>query len=728
MSWESLRSSLRTRVQAEHEHASNASIIGAMARLSAIAGVMVAALLIPATTFVAVTANNLSQQALDLPLELRQTPNPQTTRLLASNGDLLAYFYNENRQDVPLKEISPNMQNAILSIEDNRFYQHGAIDLKGTIRALINNASDGQTQGGSSITQQLVKLTLVQQATTTEQQKAATEKTTARKIRELKYAISYEKTHTKKEILERYLNIAYFGDGAYGISAAAFHYFSVSPDKLTVQQAATIAGLVKNPVQFDPNAYPERALQRRNTVLSVMARLGKISDHYAELLMAKPLQLKITKYPNGCVSTVAAFSCDYIRRYLLAEPALGATADERKQKLLTGGLTIRSNIDIRMQKAANKAVKKTVDAKDKAIGALAMVEPGTGKVRSVAQSRPLGSDAKKGESSIDFAVPTAYGSSGGFQAGSTFKMFTVNAALKKGLPVSQSYNSPGKLTMPSGTYFDCEGNGTAPWPVNNSTGNGRFNMYSGTRKSVNTYFAQLEKATGLCEVVQSAESMGIQVPKTQQVPSFTLGVVSVSPLDMAAAYATAASGGEYCKPQPIASITDLNDKTIKKYTPQCTRVMSKDDAAQINDILRGVQEPGGFGYDLGGTGLNIPSAAKTGTTSDNQAVWYVGYTPELVTASMIAGVNSKGQPRSLVGRTLNGRTFDFHSVGGSSLAGPMWKLAMGVIQNFLTPTNFDTPPDRQPVATSPKKKTKKAPVDTTPTKPTTKPGGGPPPP
>ena len=711
MSWETLRSSLRTRVQTEHAHASNASIIGAMARLSAIAGIMVAALLIPATTFVAVTANNLSKQALDLPLELRQTPNPQTSRLLASNGDLLAYFFNENRQDVPLKEISPNMQTALISIEDSRFYHHGAIDIKGTLRALVNNASDGQTQGGSSITQQLVKLTLVQQATTAEQRKAAIEKTTSRKIRELKYAISYEKSHTKKEILERYLNIAYFGDGAYGISAAAFHYFSVNPDKLSVLQAATLAGLVKNPDQFNPSVYPERAIQRRNTVLGVMAKLGKITSTEAEELMAKPLQLKITKYPNGCVSTVAEFSCDYIRRYLLTEPALGATPDERKQKLLTGGLTIKSNIDIRMQKAANKAVTQTVKPKDKAIGALALLEPGTGKVRGLAQSRPMGRDKKKGETYLNFTVPTAYGESNGFQAGSTFKFFTDAAALKKGIDVSKTYKSPQHLNVPPGTYFDCEGGGTSVWPVSNSTGTGTFNMYTGTRRSVNTYFAQLERDTGLCNVVQMAESMGIKVPRTQQVPSFTLGVVNVSPLDMAAAYATAASGGEYCTPKPVNAIVDTNGKTIKKYSPDCTKIMSKDDAAQLNDILRGVQQPGGFGY-ANGTALNIPSAAKTGTTSDNQSVWYVGYTPELVTASMIAGAKSNGNPRSLVGATLHGRPVSFHSAGGSSLAGPMWKIAMGAIQDYLTPTNFDRPPKGQPVIVVPKKKDKKPAGDT----------------
>lgn len=725
MFWDDVSASARRLAQTEKPPRSNGAVVGSMARLSVLAGIIIAAILIPATTFVAVTANHVSNGIVDLPLKLADEPNPQTTRLLASNGKLLAYFYKENRQDVPLKDIAPVMQNALISIEDSRFYEHGALDVKGTFRALVNNASDGQTQGGSSITQQLVKLTLVTQATTKAQRKAATEKSPARKLRELKLAIEYEKTHTKKEILERYLNIAYFGDGAYGISAAAYHYFSTSPDKLNVRQAATLAGLVKNPDQFNPHFYPERALQRRNTVLAVMGKLGKITNAQAEKYEAQPLDLKITKYPNGCVSTQAEFSCDYVRRYLLKQSVLGDTTAQRKQRLERGGLTIKTNIDVRMQKAINHAVTSTVKPKDKAIASMALVEPGTGKVRGVAQSRPMGRDKKKGQSFIDFAVPRAYGYSGGFPAGSTFKMFTVAAALKQGIKVSQTFNSPGHKVMPAGSYFDCDGGGTAAWTVNNSTGNGVMNMYTGTRKSVNTYFAQLEKKAGLCNVVKAAESMGITVPFTKthsdQVGPFTLGVTDVSPLDMAAAYATPASGGLYCKPQPVAAIVDLNGKTIKKFTPQCTRVMSKDDAAQVNDILRGLQQPGGFGYDLGGTGLRIPSAAKTGTTQDNKAVWYNGYTPELAAASMIAGVSSKGIPKSLANVTINGRLLNFEAVGGSSLAGPMWAKAMHVIQNYLSPVNFKTPPEHQPAA--PKKEKKKDTVKPG-DQPTEKPGGG----
>ncbi|WP_162891347.1 transglycosylase domain-containing protein [Aeromicrobium sp. A1-2] len=706
MSWDEIRSSLRQAARREKQHDGPLSIIGTMALLSAVVGVLLAAVVIPGTALFAATANNVSNAIVDLPLRLDDQPNAQTTRLLASNGDLIAYFYEENRQDIPLDKISPVMQDALLSIEDARFYQHGALDLKGTLRALVNNASEGQTQGGSSITQQLVKLTLVSQATTKEQRLAAIKKSTSRKIRELKLAISYEEQHTKKEILERYLNLAYFGDSAYGISAASYHYFSVSPAKLNVRQAATLAGLVKNPVEFDPGVYPEKALARRNTVLAVMARLGKITEADATKYQAEPLGLKITEYPNGCVSTVAEFSCDYVRRYLLTQDALGADTEERQRALERGGLTIKSTIDVDKQKATNKAVTATVKAKDGAIGALAMIEPGTGAVRALTQSRPMGRDKKKGQSFINFTVPTAYGDSGGFPAGSTFKMFTVAAALKQGISVGQSFNSPSKMTVPSGTYFDCEGRGTSPWPVSNSTSSGVMNMYTGTRLSVNTYFAQLEKKAGLCNTVRAAESMGITVPEQDIVGPFTLGVTSVSPLDMAAAYATAASGGMYCEPLPVTEIVDASGKTVKKFKPSCKRVLTEDQAAQINDILRGVQEPGGFGFS-NGTGLRVASAAKTGTTQDNKAVWYAGYTPDLATAAMIAGVSSNGNPKSLAGVTINGRFLNFGSVGGSSLAGPMWAKAMQAIQGSLDGENFQRPPQGKPAPPKVEKKEKK---------------------
>lgn len=697
MAWHDVGDSIKKVASSEPQPTSRLGVIGSIGWLSVLAGVIVAAVFVPGTAFLANTSERVSKDVIDLPLSLQDLPNPQTTRLVAADGSRLAYFYQENRQDVPLDGIAPIMQKAIVSIEDYRFFEHGALDLKGTMRALMNNASDGSTQGGSSITQQLVKLSLVQQAATDEQRKAATEVSTARKIRELKLAIKYEEKYSKKEILEHYLNIAYFGDGAYGVNAAAYHYFSVSPDKLTPAQAATLAGLVQNPEQYNPRVYPERALQRRNTVLAVMGRLGVLPADEAERLAATPIGLKITSFPNGCVDSVASFSCDYVRRFLLQEPALGATVKERQAMLERGGLTIKSNIDPSMQKAVNKAVKKYVGAKDKAIGSLALVEPGTGKVRAIGQSRSMGRDKKKGQTFINFSVPRRYGDSNGFQGASTFKMFTASAAIEDGLSTGTSFNSPQTITMPSGSYFDCDGNGTGPWEkLKNSTGSGTYDMVRGLRNSVNTYFAQLEKKVGLCESVTMAKKMGLPVrePNLKEgdpgsyVPSFTLGVMDVSPLDMAAAYATPAAGGIYCTPAPVAEILDRNGKSIKKYTTDCKRVMKKETAAKINAILVGLQQPGGFGYNRG-TGLPIPSAAKTGTNNDAKAVWYVGYTPELAAASMIAGINSKGQPSRLAGATLRGRVVSYQDAAGSALAGPQWKAAMGPIAENLTPAKFD---------------------------------------
>ncbi len=703
MPWEDVADSVRRSVETVEVPTRRAEALVGLVRWSVLAGLLVAAMLVPAAAFAGVTMSRLTQAIIDLPADLADDPAAQTTRVLSSNGKKMAYFYRENRQDVPLAQISSTMQQAILAIEDNRFYSHGALDLQGTVRAAINNATSGPTQGGSSITQQLVKLTLVQQARTQEEIEAATEPSLTRKLRELKLATQYEREHSKDEILERYLNIAYYGDGAYGIDAAARHWFSTSAAELTTKQAALLAGLVKNPSYYDPKRSPERATQRRNTVLAVMAEQGKLSSADAQRLMAEPLGLKVTAFAAGCASATdnAAFACDYVRRFLLQEPALGQTVAERAAVLERGGLTIESTIDPLMQRAIHAAVTSTVAPTDRAIGAQALVEPGTGKVRGVAQSRPMGRDVDAGQSYINFAVPTAFGDSAGFQAGSTFKLFTTAAALKKGIKVNKTYNAPKRLTIPGRTFRTCAGGVVVdPWPVSNSTVSGKMNMYTGLRKSVNTYYAQLERDTGLCDVIETAQSMGVVVPDRDQVGPFTLGVTDVSPLTMAAAYAVPASGGIYCRPLPVDRILDMKGQVVKTYTKQCRRVLPPKIAAQINDILEGLQRPGGFGY-ANGTGLSIPSAAKTGTTNSNRAVWYVGYTPRLVAASMIAGADDQGRPRSLAGATLRDTPISFSQVGGSSLAGPMWKKAMGAIEPHLPPTDFAPPPEDNPDGKNP---------------------------
>jgi membrane peptidoglycan carboxypeptidase len=664
------------------------SHLGVIVAVSVVLGVLTAGLVVPLVGAVGYGTSATARSMKNLPAELKAAPLAQRTRVLDREGNPIATFYDENRVNVPLTQVAPAMRRAIIAIEDYRFYQHGALDLKGTMRAFVNNqTSSGGTQGGSSITQQMAKMTLLTQAKTAAERKAATENTYQRKIQELRHAIAFEQNYSKDWILERYLNLAYFGDGAYGVQAASRHYFGVRASKLNVVQAATLAGLVKNPVGFDPTTYPDRALARRNVVLERMAELHVIEPAVAQKYVKQPLGLHVQRSRNGCLGTKAAFFCDYVRRYLLADPSLGKTVQDRAQLINSGGLTIKTTVDLAFQRAADQATADAVNPRDQAIGALAMVQPGTGEVMGISQSRPMGRDKKKGQTFLNYVVDDKYGDSGGFQAGSTFKIFVLAAALEQGLPTSTSFNSPAQVQIPQNDFADCDGPYpvTSTWNPHNSTSNGTFDMYKGTQLSVNTYFAQLERRTGLCEPYALAKAMGVDLsdPAHERVPSFTLGVANVSPLEMAGAYATVAARGEHCDPRPVTRVLNADGKVFKNYPKQCTQVMQQSTADAINDILKGVMAPGGFGQALN---LDKQSAGKTGTIQDNAAVWFDGYTPALATAAMIAGANSQGQPITLNGQSVGGTYIDV--AHGSTVAGPMWAQAMRAVQDKLPDETF----------------------------------------
>ncbi len=307
-----------------------ASHLAVMAVVSAILGVLVAGLAIPFAGVVGVAAKDVSKGMVNLPAELEAKELAQKTRIYDANGNLIASLYDQNRINVPLSQISRKMVQAIVGIEDYRYYNHGAMDIRGTLRAFVTNQASGSVQGGSSITQQMVKQTLLTQAETKKEAAAATDDTYARKLRELRYAIAFEKNYSKDWILERYLNIAYFGDGAYGVQSAARHYFSKNAKNLNHVQSALLAGLVKNPTGYDPTNSPERALNRRNVVLDRMAQLGVIDEAKAERLKERKLGLKIEKSPNGCQQSQAPFFCDYVVNYLMKDKSLGETAKDRK--------------------------------------------------------------------------------------------------------------------------------------------------------------------------------------------------------------------------------------------------------------------------------------------------------------------------------------------------------------------------------------------------------------
>ncbi|MFJ9317756.1 transglycosylase domain-containing protein [Pimelobacter simplex] len=666
-----------------------ASHLGVMFLVAAVLGVVVAGLAIPFAGVVGFSARNVAESVDELPQELETEQLPQRTEIEDINGKTIATLYDQNRVNVPLRQISRTMVEAIVAIEDFRFYQHGALDLKGTMRALLTNqASGGVAQGGSSITQQLVKLTLLNQADTDEERKAATDDTYGRKLRELRYAIALEKRHSKDWILERYLNTAYFGDGAYGVQAAAQHYFSVNAKDLNLRQAALLGGLVQSPEAYNPTKNPAQATVRRNIVLDRMAQLNVVSEADADAAKAKKLGLKVKNQPNGCLNSGAQFFCDYVVRWLMTDDALGATTQDRKRLIFNGGLTIRTTIDMRYQRAAQQGVSGQVYKGDQAVGALALIEPGTGNVKALAQSRPMGT--RKGETFLNYVVPKKYGDANGAQAGSTFKAFVLAAAISQGIPLTKTFPAPNPGYFPENKFETCDGpyQSSGIWtPKNSTSSSANPNLYEGTRNSVNTFFINLELATGICEPYKLAKQMGIRtLTKEQITPAFTLGVVDVSPLDMAEAYSTFAARGLHCDARPVTQISDAQGNVLKKYDKQCTQVLASPVADAVSDVLRGVVEPGGFGSALN---PGQPAAGKTGTTNRNLSVWFAGYTPNLAGAAMVAGVKPNGDQDTLDGKSIGG--YVRASTAGSTTAGPMWGDAFKAIAPLLPDENFVRP-------------------------------------
>ncbi len=654
---------------------------GILARLlllvlvAVVAGVLSAGLLLPAIGGIGAFARGSTESFESLPADLQAAPLPQRSRILAADGSLIATFYDQNRISVPLAAIAPIMRTAIVAIEDSRFYEHGGIDLRGTTRALVNNARGQDIQGGSTLTQQYVKNVLIEAARTDAEREAARARTPARKLREARYAIALEEKLGKDEILNRYLNIAYFGQGAYGVEAASRQFFGVPAASLTLPQAATLAGLVQNPSTYDPTLAPRLALSRRNVVLDRMAELGDITPEAAAKARAGGLGLKFTKAGNGCESSGSPFFCDYVLHVMRLDPAFGATRDDRVHLLLAGGLTIRTTLDRTVQVAAKRAVDSAIPPTDKSgiATAIALVEPGTGKVLALAENRTWGTDPAKGQTQVNYAVDYAYGGSTGAQAGSTFKAFTLAAAIKAGIPMSTFISSPPVKTFKN--FVECgTGRPFPPYTVPNSTGSGVFDMRTGTWLSVNTFYVGLEERTGLCDPVAVAESMGMRTASGQRierVPSFTLGTSYVSPLRLANAYATFAARGMYCDPVVVTSVVDSKGTKLPLPKTSCRRVLDKAVADAVSSVLAGVID----GPDPRRTGramsIDRPAAGKTGTTDGHMATWFAGFTPALASAVWVGDPAGRKELQNI---TIDGRYYP--TVFGGSIAGPVWQRTM----------------------------------------------------
>jgi len=689
--------------------------------VSILSGVLLAGLAVPIVGFAGMTGRSGVEELKTLPQELEVPTQAERTTILLADGSVLTHLYDRNRVYVPLDKIAPVMQQAQIAIEDHRFYDHGAMDPIGTLRAFIQNSAGNATQGASSLTQQYVKLVQVERAALSNDPRGvrkAQETSYARKIQELRYAMALEKRLTKDQILERYLNLAYYGNGAYGVEAAAELYFDTTAAKLTLSQAAMLAGLVQNPDQVNPIRAEAAATERRDVVLNRMAELNLISYEEAQDAKQKSFDAKkVHRLTQGCVPSRYPFLCDYVVRSLLEAPELGETRGQRQELLQRGGLTIQTKIDSDVQDAAQAALSRMVSPTDPVISTINIVEPGTGQIVAMAQSRPvMGDNAKAGETYYNYSVTPALGGAEGYQAGSTFKLFTLAAALDKGVRITQRFPAPRTMDFSRRTWQSCDGpfKLVDTWRVSNSTRSnaGGMSMAEATAWSVNTYFVQLEQRAGLCNTVTMAKNLGVELTTPGQsfddlsyIPSFTLGAIEVSPLSLAEAYATVAARGIHCDAHIVASVDSRDGKTLVAPDGNCRRVMRKEVADGVTKLLRGVMNATGAPARIPG---GYPQAGKTGTTEEGQAVWFAGFTPELAATAMIAvdktsstfRKDAKGHAKrkSLRGLLLKKGTYLAATGGGDAGAG-LYRPAMTAALKGRPKTGFTEPPK---VITKPK--------------------------
>ncbi|WP_433890487.1 transglycosylase domain-containing protein [Streptomyces sp. CA-111067] len=682
--------------------------------VSVLAGVVLAGIALPAAGALGLSAKGTAAGFNDLPGELKAPPLSQASKILDANGGLIATVYSRDRTVIPITQMSPNILNALVDIEDARFYEHGALDVKGILRALSNNASDGSTQGASTLTQQYVKNVFVEEAGDDATKVAqATQQTVGRKIKEMKYAIQVEKELGKKKILENYLNITFFGEQAYGIQAASQRYFSTDASKLTLPQAAMLAGLVQSPSLYDPIADAQQAIDRRNVVLTRMAQLKDITPAQEAAAKKAPLALKVSSPKNGCITAVngAGFFCDYVRETFLQNAAFGKTKEERAKTWDIGGLTIKTTLDPKAQASLLSSVNKHVYKTDVIAAADTMVQPGTGKIVAMGQSKPYGFG--KNETQINYSVNMDMGNSGGFQNGSTFKPITAAAALEAGYKPAQAYPSPYQTTYPDVTT--CSGqtlHSTAHTQNEMPTEVGPYAMPDALKHSINTYFLALEHDIGLCPIMKMADKLGFgraDGKPLREGASLTLGVNEVSPLTVASTYAAFANRGVYCTPIAIEAVTSPAGKALPVPKSICSRAMSQQTADTLNTMLKGVVDDGT------GTAANLPdrdTAGKTGTTDDRLDAWFAGFTPNLASAVWMGDPGGHGEKhrKEMSNITIGPKHF-YGGVQGADGPAPIWQAAMSGALDGVPPESFVTVPLNAP---DPKKQNPPAtPGDTT---------------
>jgi membrane peptidoglycan carboxypeptidase len=638
--------------------------------LCSLAGILLAGAISPVALGAGALSNQVSAAVSNVGAQLATGNDPLVTTVTDRNGTPIATLYDQYRLPVTSAQISLAMKSAIVAVEDRRFYQEGGVDIQGMLRAALNNSSGGSLQGASTITQQFVKNYLINVVDRGNKaaQMADQADTMARKVRETQLAIQLNQTMSKDDILAGYLNVIQYSGTVYGVAAAAHAYFGTSADKLTVPQAALLSGMVNNPNLYDPYNHPVAALKRRNLVIDLMVAGKSLPAAAGAAAKATPLGV----VPNGPISPTstcmgaspdAGFFCQYAETYL---QQAGFTADQ----LLTGGYTIKTTMDPTVSQATKNAVVANVPTtQDGVANAFAVIQPGqTGhQVLAMVSNRDYGNNAAKGQTSTNIVADV----SNPFGAGSSFKIFTSAAAMvagKAGLNTPLPNPQIGCFTPPSTNAFtpcyQVSNLGHYPDPIT---------LAAGLATSPNVAFVGLEAQVGMPAVLQMAQKLGLRntlasndagfAPVTtpsdplsqnpqynqpqsqyfQNKLSFTLGNSPVSPLEMANVSATIMSGGMWCPPNPILSVTDRNGQPVPVKQQACEQVVPPGVATTLMAGLSQDTITGTSASAAKAAGWTRPDIGKTGTTETSESVAFVGGVNNYAVSSMVFADGSHPQ-------------------------------------------------------------------------------------
>ncbi|HEX2851090.1 MAG TPA: PBP1A family penicillin-binding protein [Acidimicrobiales bacterium] len=610
---------------------------------------------------VGATALHTSVHTDGLP-DIRLQPLAVRSDMYAADGSLMSALYDQDRTPVSLDDVPPILVDAVIAVEDSSFYTHRGVSLRGVVRAVrANTEGGGVQQGGSTITQQVVKNSLL-----------TTDRTYSRKAKEAVLALRMEQEYSKPEILQRYLNSVYFGQGAYGVASAAERFFGKNLKDLTTPEAALLAGLISSPEAFDPIRHPEAAKARRAHVLQRMEDVGFITaqDHAAAEQAPLPTEVqRPDAQPND-------YFGEEVRRELLDDPRLGATPQDRFNTVFRGGIKVYTTLDPALQKAAEDAVHNIIPD-GPFTGSLVTIDPADGAVKAMVGGRSF-ADAK-------YNLATQ----GQRQAGSAFKPITLATWLSQG-------HSPEDIvdtTAPCTFHFPPP---QPDWVVNNYSdgeGAGPMTLREAMVHSLNCAYARVSLAAGPQDIVKMAHALGVR-SDLPAVPSIVLGTGSVSPLDMASAYATFAADGVHHTPFLIRKIVARDGSVLVDNQTPGERVLSPQVARSVTDVLRNVVERGT------GTAAQIgrPVAGKTGTAEEWRDAWFIGYTPQLATAVWMGSPDSQQSMVNVGG--IN--------VTGGSYPARVWAQYMSLAVGALPVADFP-PPD---VAAWPQPTAVVAPFDT----------------